>query len=140
MNRQSRLAHARAKNWLALNKGAKNLVHRYWRYFGVDLITAALELRALGVSIPEARMEQLRLTASQSSKKARKKKAAEEAEALERELERCWPVWSDAPFPFSVDEWEPVCGGAALSPPPAEHETGPSEKEWVAIMAREGAS
>ena len=139
MNRQGRLAHARSKNWLALNKGAKNLVRRYRRYFGVDLITAALELRALGVPIPEARLEQLRLTASQPSKaKARKKKAVEEAAALERELDRCWPVWSDEPFPFPVDEWEPSCKHDEPRPSPlAEHEMGPSEEEWAAIMARE---
>lgn len=131
MNRKSRLAHARSTQWLALNKGAKNLVRRYRRYFGVDLLTAALELRALGVSIPEARLEQLRLTASQS------KKAPGEAAALARELERCWPVWSDVPFPFPVDEWEPVYHEAPLSPPLAEHEMGPSEEEWAAIMERE---
>ncbi len=135
LNRKGRLAHAGAKNWLVLNKGAKNLVHRYRSYFGVDLLTAALELRALGAQIPEAHIEQLRSNAFQPSKKARKKKTAEEAEALERQRECCWPMWSDEPFPFPVNEWEHAY--TPHSPPPAEHEMGPCDEEWAAIMERE---
>lgn len=114
MNRQRRLAHARSTNWLAKNKGAKNLVRRYRRYFGVDLVGAALELRALGVGISEERMNQLKASAESQFKSARRKRKMaklEEQDTLQRELDRCWPIWSDEPF--AVDEWEVT----AASPP-----------------------
>ena len=108
MKRTGRLAHARATNWLSKNADAKNLARRYRRYFGVDLVAAALELRALGVKVSVERMAELKRTSAQSKKATKKKaadKAREEAEMLERELERCWPEWRDEPYPFPLDEF-----------------------------------
>jgi len=108
MNRSSRLAHARATNWLSKNADAKNLVRRYRRYFGVDLVAAALELRALGVKVSEERRAEVKRTAAQPKKAAKKKaadKAREDAKMPERELERCWPEWRDEPYPFPLDEF-----------------------------------
>lgn len=71
-------------------------------------VAAALELRALGAKVSEARLTESKRTAEQSGKAAKKKpasKAKAEAEMLERELERCWPEWRDEPFPFPVDEF-----------------------------------
>lgn len=109
MNRQGRLAHARAKNWVRENKGAKSLVRRYQRYFGVDLVAAAIELRMLGVHIDDERTAQLQKTATESSRRATGRRAAakkQDAAALAEELDRCWPVWAEEPFPFPVDKWE----------------------------------
>ncbi len=108
MKRIGRLAHARAKDWLAKNADAKNLVRRYRRYFGVDHVAAALELRALGAKISEKRLTELKRTAAEPKRSAKEKTAKKrqaEAEMLERELERCWPEWRDEPFPFPVDEF-----------------------------------
>ena len=108
MNRPARLDHARAKNWVKNNAGDK-ILRRYRRYFGVDLVTAALELRALGVSISEARMGQLQQSMATQSKAAKRRRvAAQKAEAanLQAELDRCTPIWSDEPYPFPIDEWE----------------------------------
>lgn len=49
----------RAKRWLATYRG-KNLVRGYMKCFGVDKVCAIVELRMLGVDIPEARLEQAR--------------------------------------------------------------------------------
>lgn len=109
MDRRGRLAHARATNWLARNKSAKNLVRRYRRCFGVDIVAAALELRSLGAEVSEERMNQLKASAESQSKSARRKRRAakeEEQDALQRELDRRWPVWADEPYPFAVDGWE----------------------------------
>ena len=48
-----------AKRWLARYRG-KNLVRGYKKRFGVDDVCAVLELRMLGVDIPDARLEQAR--------------------------------------------------------------------------------
>ena len=49
----------RAKRWLASYRG-KNLVRGYATWFGVDKVCAIVELRMLGVDIPEARLEHAR--------------------------------------------------------------------------------
>jgi hypothetical protein len=79
------------------------MVRRYRRYFGVDLVAAALELRVLGVKVSEERVAELKRLA-ETPKKSAKEKATREMEMLQRELDRCWPVWRDEPFPFPVDE------------------------------------
>ncbi len=127
MNKKSRLAHARSTGWASKNKGAKSIVRRYRKYFGVDLVAAALELRALGVKITETRFAEIQCSAT-SSPKALRKKAAREREAEEQELDRCWPVWRDEPFPFPVDEHEvmDMCNGG----PAHVHEAGPQTDLW----------
>jgi hypothetical protein len=47
----------RAKRWLASYRG-KNLVRGYKKRFGVSDVCAIVELRMLGVDIPDARLEQ----------------------------------------------------------------------------------
>ncbi len=48
-----------AKRWIAEYRG-KNLVRGYKKWFGVDDVCAVVELRMLGVDIPDARLEQAR--------------------------------------------------------------------------------
>ena len=49
----------RAKRWLASYRG-KYLVRGYKKWFGVSDVCAVVELRMLGVDIPDARLEQAR--------------------------------------------------------------------------------
>ena len=50
MTRAGRLQSARATNWVANYQGA-NIVRGYRQWFGVDLLCAIAELRALGVAV-----------------------------------------------------------------------------------------
>jgi hypothetical protein len=49
----------RAKRWLASYRGT-DPVRGYRKWFGVDKVCAIVELRMLGVDIPDARLEQAR--------------------------------------------------------------------------------
>jgi hypothetical protein len=57
LDRRARLQQAKA--WIPTYRG-KDLVRGYSRWFGTDRLCAILELRSLGVRIPEARLEQAR--------------------------------------------------------------------------------
>ena len=48
-----------AKKWMVTYRG-KDLVRGYVKWFGVSRVCAILELRMLGVDIPDARLEQAR--------------------------------------------------------------------------------
>ncbi|HVG45731.1 MAG TPA: hypothetical protein VM890_13415 [Longimicrobium sp.] len=60
---QKQLTRARrlksARKWIASYRG-KNLVRGYKKWYGVTDVCAVLELRMLGVDIPDARLEQAR--------------------------------------------------------------------------------
>lgn len=57
MSRSARLQAA--KHWLPAYRGG-NLVRGYRKWFGVSDVCAVVELRMLGVDIPDARLEQAR--------------------------------------------------------------------------------
>src|SRR5687768_8828345 len=57
MSRGARLQAA--KRWIAEYRG-RNLVRGYGKWFGVSGVCAILELRMLGIDIPDARLEQAR--------------------------------------------------------------------------------
>lgn len=57
MSRPARLQAA--KHWLPTYRGG-NLVRGYRKWFGVSDVCAVVELRMLGVEIPDARLEQAR--------------------------------------------------------------------------------
>jgi hypothetical protein len=72
--RMSRAARLQAANsWLAEYPG-KNLVRGYKKRFGVEDVRAVLELRMLGVDIPDARLEQARRDQQSRKKKRGRKK------------------------------------------------------------------
>jgi hypothetical protein len=77
MRRDARLQAA--KRWIAEYRG-KNLVRGYRKWFGVNGVCAVLELRMLGIDIPDARLEQARrgerARAAQSARR-KEKHAAE---------------------------------------------------------------
>jgi hypothetical protein len=100
----------RAKRWLASNRG-KNLVRGYMKWFGVDNVCAIVELRMLGVDIPEERLEQARRNVqARAAHRARRKEKHASARTAVR--------WNDefaviagyteggAPYGITWDEWE----------------------------------
>jgi hypothetical protein len=69
LNRARRLNVA--KEWVAAYPGG-NLIRGYTKWFGVSEVCAVVELRMLGVEIPESRLEQ--------AKRSEKARAARRAE------------------------------------------------------------
>ena len=83
--RLSRAARLKAaKRWIRGYRG-RNLVRGYRKWFGVSDVCAVLELRMLGVAIPDARLEQ-----------ARRDEQA-------RATHRAWQKEKHAPGPHAVD-------------------------------------
>jgi hypothetical protein len=71
MTRAARLQAA--KHWLPTYRGG-NLVRGYRRWFGVSEVCAIVELRILGVDIPDARLEQARRDEqARATRRARRK-------------------------------------------------------------------
>ena len=100
----------RATKWLGSYPG-KNLVRGYKRWFGVSDVCAVVELRMLGIDIPDARLEQAR--------RDEQARAAHRARQRERHaVERDAREWNDefafiagytesgAPYGIDWDEWE----------------------------------
>jgi len=111
MKRAGRLQSARATGWVEAFQG-KNIVRGYARWFGVDHLCAVKELRALGVSVPREREDQLRVTA--------RNKAIARREAKERKSQAEYPDSDDtfafiagytsggAPYGVTWEEWGEV--------------------------------
>jgi hypothetical protein len=76
----------RAKRWLASYRG-KNLVRGYTKWFGVDKVCAVVELRMLGVDIPDARLEQAR--------RDERARAAQRARRKEKDAAGTMCDWDD---------------------------------------------
>jgi len=75
MNRTSRLHSAKATKWIVKYTG-KNIIRGYCKWFAVDPLCAAIELRELGVPISAEEEEKLRRSAENKSL-TRKQKAKE---------------------------------------------------------------
>lgn len=105
MTRAARLQAA--KHWLPAYPG-KNVVRGYRRWFGVSDVCAVVELRMLGVAIPDARLEQARR--DEQARAAHRARQKEKHAPSIRE-------WDDefafiagyteggAPFGITWDEW-----------------------------------
>jgi hypothetical protein len=76
--RRGRLDSARATGWVQKYEG-KNIIRGYANWFGVDLLCAVIELRALGVSISAAREAEIKATIEGRAvaKKRRKQEAVQ---------------------------------------------------------------
>jgi hypothetical protein len=102
--KQKTLSRARrlksAKRWLTTYRG-KNLVRGYKKRFGVSDVCAVVELRMLGVDIPDARLEQAR--------RDEQSRAAGNARRKQKHARRTDFGESDETFAFIVDYTE---GGA----------------------------
>ena len=59
MNRVARLQSAKSTQWVQKYSG-KNIVRGYCNWYGVDQLSAVIELRQLGVSISAEREEEIR--------------------------------------------------------------------------------
>ena len=71
-SREARLQSA--KKWIATYSG-RDLVRGYRKWFGVSDVCAVLELRMLGVDIPDARLEEARRNErSRAAQNARRKR------------------------------------------------------------------
>jgi len=111
-----------AKRWLATYRG-KNLVRGYKKRFGVSDVCAVVELRMLGVDLPDARLEQARCNEqARATGRARKK---------EKYAARPFPRdWDDefafiagyteggAPYGVTREESEALDARAETSPDP----------------------
>ncbi len=88
MNRKSRLQSA--VKWLATYHG-NNIVRGYSRWYGINMLTAAIELKMLGKDITSEYLDQLKAAelAKQKATEARKKILAEQ-KAEEKTL-TSWP-------------------------------------------------
>jgi hypothetical protein len=107
MSRPARLQVA--KRWIAEYRG-KNLVRGYRNWFGVSEVCAIVELRMLGVDLPDARLQQARRDeqARAAHRARRKEKHARVRTAVK---------WNDefaviagyteggAPYGITWDEW-----------------------------------
>jgi hypothetical protein len=89
-----------AKKWMVTYRG-KDLVRGYVKRFGVTRVCAILELRMLGVDIPDASLEQAR--------RDEQGRAAGNARRKEKHARRADIDESDETFAFIVDYTE---GGA----------------------------
>lgn len=108
MSRAARLQAAR--RWIAGYRG-KNLVRGYKKWFGVGDVCAVVELRMLGVDIPDARLEQARRDEQARATGRARKKEEYAARTSPRE-------WNDAfafiagyteggaPYGITWSEWE----------------------------------
>lgn len=76
MTRQARLASAASTQWVA-RYGGKNLVRGYARWFGVDQLSAVIELRKLGVTIsPELEKRVRQQIVAAAAARARRREAS----------------------------------------------------------------
>ena len=79
MNRHGRLQSA--PHWIPKYEG-KNIVRGYRNHFGVNSLTAAIELQMLGVEIDPDYMEQLKQIARAEQTRAKRKKAKEREDEM----------------------------------------------------------
>jgi len=111
MNRAGRLQSAKAAGWVDAFQG-KNIVRGYARWFGVDLLCAVAELRALGVSISHEQEEQFRATARNEVAARRKTKETntpEEHPDSDHTFAMIAGYTSGgAPYGVTSEEWEDV--------------------------------
>lgn len=80
MDRASRLESAKATGWVRAYTG-KNVIRGYCKWYGVDVLCAVIELRQLGVTISEAREEELRRSTVSRSTARRKERVEKHTEA-----------------------------------------------------------
>jgi hypothetical protein len=107
MSRPARLQVAR--RWIAEYRG-KNLVRGYKTWFGVSEVCAVVELRMLGVGIPDDRLEQARRDEqARATHRARRKEEHARATARESNDEFAFIAGyteGGAPYGITWDEWE----------------------------------
>jgi hypothetical protein len=79
MTRNARLQSA--KHWIPSYSG-RDIVKGYRKWYGVDTVCAILELRQLGVDIPETRLSQAKRTEETTAQRRVEQRHHAESEAL----------------------------------------------------------
>lgn len=108
MKRSARLQSA--KNWLLTYSG-KDPVRGYAKWYAIDPICAIIELRLLGIPIPEKRWEQAlktQETKTAANQKQKKRKQQEEIDSSLIESDDTFEFivgYTPAGFPYGI-EWE----------------------------------
>jgi hypothetical protein len=106
MSRPARLQAA--KRWLPGYRG-KNVVRGYKKWFGVSDVCAIVELRMLGVDIPDARLEQARRDEqARATHRARQKEEYAPRPLRESDDELAFIAGyteGGAPYGVTWDEW-----------------------------------
>lgn len=97
-----------AKRWISGHRG-KNVVRDYRKRFGVSDVCAVVELRMLGVDIPDARLEQARRN-EQARARGRARQRAKYAPKPIRESNDEFAFiagYTDGGTPYGItwDEW-----------------------------------
>jgi hypothetical protein len=113
MNRAKRLQNARATKWIEKYEG-KDLVNGYRRWYGIDALSAVVELQQLGVPGLGEREKKIRRDVELKQKANADRKAR-------REQEEEWPLERDetfayiagytpggAPYGVTWEEWEQI--------------------------------
>jgi type I restriction-modification system DNA methylase subunit len=80
MTRPRRLQAAR--NWIPTYTG-RDIVRGYRRWYGVDTVCAILELRMLGINVPDQRLQGARLTESEAARQNAERRRGAESALLE---------------------------------------------------------
>lgn len=106
MTRAARLQAA--KRWIAGYRG-KNLIRGYKKWFGVSEVCAVVELRMLGVDLPDARLEQARRDEqARATHRARQKEKHAPRAVRESNDEFAFIAGyteGGAPYGITWDEW-----------------------------------
>jgi hypothetical protein len=108
MRRDARLQAA--KRWIAEYRG-KSLVLGYGKWFGVSGVCAVLELRMLGIDIPDARLEQARRDEQARATRSARRKEQRAAGSFMRDRDDefafiAGDTEGGAPYGVTRAEWE----------------------------------
>lgn len=125
MTRPARLQAA--KRWIAEYRG-KNLVRGYRKRFGVSEVCAIVELRMLGIDIPDARLEQARRDEqARATHRARQKEAHSRTQSVEWDDDFAFIAgYTEGGAPFGIGwddaaaeevrEWHRLAEAAGIPP------------------------
>ncbi len=106
MTRAARLQSA--KHWIPSYTG-RDIVRGYRKWYGVDTVCAILELRQLGVGIPESRLLEAKRTEETTAQQRRERKSHSEGEPLYDSDENfafiAGYTANGAPYGIPWDEW-----------------------------------
>ena len=107
MERSARLQSAKA--WLPIYSG-KDPVRGYAKWYAVDPICAIIELRLLGIPIPEKRLEQaLRTQETKAAANRKRKECREQEETLSSDPSEGFEFiagYTPAGFPYGIEREE----------------------------------
>ena len=128
-----------AKRWIATYSG-RDLVRGYKKWYGVSDVCAVLELRMLGVEIPDARLEEARRNeqdraALHARRKRQKTPRGEPGESDETFGFIAGYTEGGAPYGTTWDEMDEGVGGYTPGGAPYGSEQAESDAAWEQALA-----